>query len=116
MTKFLRGGIEKGADQFFHFLCRPVKVTIFFNGRAGIAEGIEDGVPDALQDVNAAMSQLNAGVKASINPVINTSANTSPLIINIENFNNNSDTDIQALAEKLEYYRRNAALSIGGEF
>lgn len=82
----------------------------------GISKGIEEGIPDALADVDRAMAELNAGVKASVNPVINTNANTSPLIINIANFNNNSDTDIQALAEKLEYYRRNVALSTGGEF
>lgn len=107
-----------GLKSFFgiHSPSTLMRDEIGENIALGIAEGIEDGVPDALNDVDAAMSQLNAGVKASVNPVINTNANTTPLIINIQNFNNNSDTDIQALAEKLEYYRRNAALSIGGEF
>lgn len=107
-----------GLKSFFgiHSPSTLMRDEIGENIALGIAEGIEDGVPDALNDVDAAMSQLNAGVQASVNPVINTNANTTPLIINIQNFNNNSDTDIQALAEKLEYYRRNAALSIGGEF
>lgn len=107
-----------GLKSFFgiHSPSTLMRDEIGENIALGIAEGIEDGVPDALNEVDTAMSQLNAGVKASVNPVINTNANTTPLIINIQNFNNNSDTDIQALAEKLEYYRRNAALSIGGEF
>lgn len=110
--------ILSGLKSFFgiHSPSTLMRDEIGENIALGIAEGIQDGVPDALNEVDTAMSQLNAGVKASVNPVINTNANTTPLIINIQNFNNNSDTDIQALAEKLEYYRRNAALSIGGEF
>lgn len=110
--------ILSGLKSFFgiHSPSTLMRDEIGENIAKGIGAGIEDGVPDALRDVDAAMSQLNAGVKASVNPVINTNANTSPLIINIQNFNNNNDTDIQALAEKLEYYRRNVALSIGGEF
>jgi tape measure domain-containing protein len=116
--KSFGNSILDGLKAFFgiHSPSTLMRDEIGENIALGIAEGIEDGVPDALADVDAAMSQLNAGVQASINPVINTNANTTPLIINIQNFNNNSDTDIQALAEKLEYYRRNAALSIGGEF
>ena len=116
--KSFGNSILSGLKSFFgiHSPSTLMRDEIGENIALGIAEGIEDGVPEALADVDTAMSQLNSGVKASINPVINTNANTSPLIINIQNFNNNNDTDIQALAEKLEYYRRNVALSIGGEF
>lgn len=93
-----------------------MKKQIGENIAAGIGEGIEAGMPAALEDVDAAMKQLNAGIEASVNPVINTSANTSPLIIQIENFNNNRESDIQSLAEQLEYYRRNMSLAKGGEY
>lgn len=116
--KSFGNSILSGLKSFFgiHSPSTLMRDEIGENIALGIAEGIEDGVPDALKEVDTAMSQLNNGVKASVNPVINTNANTSPLIINIQNFNNNTDTDIQALAEKLEYYRRNVALSIGGEY
>ena len=80
----------------------------------GIGVGFEKGMPSVIADVNKAMSDLNAGVQASVNPTINPTANSNPLIIQIENFNNQRETDIQALAEELEYYRKNSSLAVGG--
>lgn len=82
---------------------------------AGIGEGIEVGVPQAIKDVNEAMVDLNNGIQASVNPIINPTANSNPLYINIDKFYNKRDQDIQALAEELEYYRKNSALATGGQ-
>ena len=35
-------------------------------------------------------------------------------VIQIENFNNTRNQDVQALAEELEFYRKNSALARGG--
>ena len=72
-------------------------------------------VDSILGDMNTAMRGLNAGIENSVNPIINPTANSNPLIIQIENFNNNTDSDIQELAQKLEFYRRNSALARGGQ-
>ena len=71
-------------------------------------------VDNVVNEVNRAMRGLNAGIETSVNPVINPTANSNPLIIQIENFNNNSESDIQELAQKLEFYRKNSALARGG--
>ncbi|MBR4178026.1 MAG: hypothetical protein IKR57_01600 [Bacilli bacterium] len=84
------------------------------NLTAGIVEGMENSIPNAIKDVNAAMTDLNNGIQSSVNPVINPTANTNPLYLTIENFYNNRDTDIQTLAQELEFYRKNAALAKGG--
>lgn len=81
----------------------------------GIAVGFEDEMPNTIKDVNSSLSALNTGIKASVNPVINPTANTNPLIIQIENFNNARGTDVQALAQELEFYRKNASLAVGGK-
>lgn len=80
----------------------------------GIGVGVEEEVPKVIKDVNNAMNTLTRGIQASVNPVINPTANSNPLILQIENFNNTRDTDVQALAEELEFYRRNTALAKGG--
>lgn len=80
----------------------------------GIGVGIEKGVPDTIKQVKSAMVDLNNGIDGSLNPTINPTANTNPLIIQIENFNNTRQQDIQALAEELEFYRKNSALARGG--
>lgn len=82
---------------------------------AGIGEGIEAGVPKAIKDVNDAMVDLNNGIQASVNPIINPTANSNPLYINIDKFYNKREQDIQAIAEELEYYRKNSALAKGGQ-
>ena len=104
--------IVNGFKDFFgiHSPSRLMKEQIGENLGLGIAEGIEDTVGD----VEEAMKGLSSQVEASVNPVINPSANTNPLILQIENFYNNRDMDIQALAEELEFYRKNSALSKGG--
>jgi phage-related protein len=79
----------------------------------GIGVGFEKSIPEVLKNVNSAMSDLNTGIQASVNPIINPTANTNPLILNIENFNNTRNTDIQQLAEELEFYRKNNALAKG---
>lgn len=81
----------------------------------GIGVGIEKGIPEVISDVQDAMTDLNNGIQASVNPVINPTANSNPLYINIDNFYNKRDQDIQAIAEELEYYRRNSALAKGGQ-
>ena len=80
----------------------------------GIGVGIEDEIPDTIKDVNNAMGTLTDKVQASVNPVINPTANSNPLIIQIENFNNEREQDIQALAEELEFYRKMSATAKGG--
>lgn len=84
------------------------------NLTAGIVEGMEDGIPSAIKEVNRAMTDLNNGIQTSVNPVINPTANSNPLYITIDKFYNNRDTDIQQLAQELEFYRKNAALAKGG--
>ena len=84
------------------------------NLTAGIVEGMENSIPSAIKDVNRAMTDLNNGIQASVNPVINPSANTNPLYITIDKFYNNRETDIQQLAQELEFYRKNTALAKGG--
>ena len=81
---------------------------------AGIGVGIEKGIPDTIKQVKSAMVELNNGIDSSLNPTINPTANTNPLIIQIENFNNTRNQDVQALAEELEFYRKNSALARGG--
>lgn len=76
----------------------------------GLAEGITGTIPE----VEKAMSGLASGVDASVNPTINPTANTNPLYITIDKFYNNRETDIQQLAEELEFYRKNSALAKGG--
>ena len=76
--------------------------------------GLIEGIEQTQKDVNLAMSQLTSGIDASVNPTINPTANSNPLIIQIENFNNTRDTDIEQLAQELEFYRRNSALARGG--
>lgn len=80
----------------------------------GIGVGVEKEVPNVIKDVNNAMNTLTKGIQASVNPVINPTANSNPLILQIENFNNTRGTDVQSLAEELEFYRRNTALAKGG--
>lgn len=76
----------------------------------GLAEGITETIPE----VEKAMSGLATGVETSVNPTINPTANSNPLYLTIDKFYNNRGTDIQQLAEELEFYRRNSALAKGG--
>ena len=49
-----------------------------------------------------------------LNPIINPTANSNPLILNIENFNNTRQTDVQALMEEAEFYRKKYSNSSRG--
>lgn len=80
----------------------------------GIAEGIRKEIPETINEVEDAMSTLNHGIETSVNPTINPSANSNPLIIQIENFNNTREQDVQALAEEMEFYRKMSATAKGG--
>lgn len=93
-----------------HSPSRVFKEEIGKNLGLGLIEGIEA----TEKDVNLAMSQLASGINASVNPTINPTANTNPLIIQIENFNNTRESDIEQLAQELEFYRKNSALARGG--
>ena len=104
-------GVMKGFKNAFgiHSPSKLMKNQIGKNLGLGVVEGIEDTVPNVL----SALKGLNEKVQNSVNPVINPTANSNPLMITIENFNNNRQSDIQALAEELEFYRKNAALAKG---
>lgn len=93
-----------------HSPSKVMKEQIGENLGLGIAEGIDDTVIN----VERAMKGLSKKVETSVNPIINPTANSNPLIIQIENFNNSRGTDIQALAQELEFYRKNSALAKGG--
>lgn len=109
-------GIVSSIKKYFgiHSPSTLMEDEIGVNLTAGITEGMEDAIPKAIRDVNAAMTDLNNGIQSSVNPVINPTANSNPLYLTIENFYNNRDTDIQTLAQELEFYRKNAALAKGG--
>lgn len=76
--------------------------------------GVVEGIDSTVSNVEMAMRNLSSKVEASVNPTINPTANSNPLILQIDNFYNNDDIDIQRLAEKLEFYRKNSALARGG--
>jgi len=97
-----------------HSPSRVMRDEIGVNLAKGIGAGFEKEMPDLLSDVNGAMSDLNSEVQASVNPTINPTANSNPLILNIDKFINNTEKDIQALAEELEFYRKNSSLAKGG--
>lgn len=69
---------------------------------------------DMMNEYNNALTGLKGQVDASLNPTINPQANLNPLYIQIENFNNNRNSDVQSLAQELEFYRRESAQSRGG--
>ena len=79
-----------------------------------IGLGVAAGIEDTVGDVENAMSTLSTKVETSVNPTINPTANSNPLYITIDKFYNNRQTDVQQLAEELEFYRRNSALAKGG--
>ena len=98
-----------------HSPSRVMRDEIGLQLTAGIGEGIEKGIPKAIEDANTAMMELNDGIQASVNPIINPTANSNPLYIQIDKFYNRRDQDIQAIAEELEYYRKNSSLATGGQ-
>lgn len=114
--KKLGNKITSSIKSFFgiHSPSTLMEDEIGYNLTAGIVEGMENSIPSAIKDVNRAMTDLNNGIQSSVNPVINPSANTNPLYLTIDKFYNNRETDIQQLAQELEFYRKNTALAKGG--
>lgn len=111
----LGNGIVKKFKSIFgiHSPSTVMRDTIGLNLTRGISKGVIKGMPETLKEVNRAMTDLNSGIQASVNPTINPTTNSNPLILNIENFNNTRDTDIQQLSEELEFYRKNSSLAKG---
>lgn len=111
----LQGWARKVVNDIMHVfgIRSPSKLT---EEKVGInlGLGIVEGINDTVGDVENAMRNLASGVEASVNPTINPIANTNPLYITIDKFYNNRETDIQQLAEELEFYRKNSALAKGG--
>ena len=97
-----------------HSPSRVARDEIGYYFGEGLVDGILKGIEDTEIQVKDAMTQLGNGINASVNPTINPTANTNPLILQIENFYNNRDTDIQKLAEELEFYRKKSATAKGG--
>ena len=93
-------------------IASPSKVMMQIGEYMG--EGLAIGIESTAEEVQNAMSSLTGGVDASLNPTINPTANTNPLYVSIDKFYNNRETDIQQLAEELEFYRKNSALARGG--
>ena len=134
MGKNLIQGLIDGIEQGWNNLKRGVgdtadKITNYLKDKFGIHSpskvmrdeigknlglGLIEGIEDTKKQVNYAMSQLGSGIEASVNPTINPTANSNPLIIQIENFNNTRASDIEQLAQELEFYRKNSALARGG--
>ena len=93
-------------------IASPSKVMIKEGKFLGL--GLAEGITETIPEVEKAMSGLATGVETSVNPTINPTANSNPLYLTIDKFYNNRGTDIQQLAEELEFYRRNSALAKGG--
>lgn len=97
----LKEGIENNANQVVR------SATNFGSTLLSSMDGV-------IADTNSAMSSLTSGVNASVNPTINPTANSNPLYITIDKFYNNRETDIQQLAQEMEFYRKNSAIAKGG--
>lgn len=69
------------------------------------------GVGEAGQEAVLPISKLDEIMAAAIEKV---SGNLTGLTLHIENFNNNTEKDIEALAYELEFYRRKIAMGKGG--
>ena len=110
--KGFANSIIDGFKDFFG-IASPSKVMRDQIGK-NLGLGIAEGIDDTIDDVESAMNNLSASVEASVNPTINPTANSNPLYVNIDRFYNNRQTDIQQLAEELEFYRKNRALAKGG--
>ena len=97
-------GIVDGIKGFFGIKSpsRIMRDEVGVNLGLGVAEGIEK----SSKNVKKAMGTLSSEVETSINPTINPSANSNPLILQIANFNNTRSTDVQALMEEAEFYRK----------
>ncbi len=82
--------------------------------------GVAEGITDSVGAVNSAMSGLQDSVISQVEPSINIGDATAdgielgvgrPLYIQIAEFNNNREQDIETLAEELAYYLNQKELS-----
>lgn len=94
-----------------------------------IGAGMAVGIDDSISEVKAAMARLNQNIiaDADISKGTNVARGSSPvnsggaldsgsggLSVIIENFINNRAQDVQAFAEELEFYRKQASAARGG--
>ena len=93
----------------------------------GTGQGLINGLENKEIDVKKASQRLSNGVISGYNANINTNfskglnggnnANyTNGISLNIENFNNNTDKDIEYLANELAFYMRRKNIGIGGSY
>lgn len=105
MGKYLDLGLQEGIEN---------NAKSVISTAINFSDAVVSGMSGAIDDTNAAMRMLTSGVEASVNPTINPTANSNPLYITIDKFYNNRATDVQQLAQELEFYRKNSALAKGG--
>ena len=105
MGKYLDLGLQEGIEN---------NAKSVISTAINFSDAVVSGMSGAIDDTNAAMRMLTSGVESSINPTINPTANSNPLYITIDKFYNNRETDVQQLAQELEFYRKNSALAKGG--
>ena len=90
-------------------------------------QGLINGLENKEIDVKKASQRLSNGVISGYSANINTNfskglnggnnANyTNGISLNIENFNNNTDKDIEYLANELAFYMRRKNIGIGGSY
>lgn len=93
----------------------------------GTGQGLINGLENKEIDVKKASQRLSNGVISGYNANINTNfskglnggnnANyTNGISLNIENFNNNTDKDIEYLANELAFYMNRKRIGVGGAF
>lgn len=109
-------GFGKNVTGWFQNVFKIHSPSVLMKDKIGknLGLGVAEGIDATVNDVEMAMHNLSSKVEASVNPTINPTANSNPLILQIDKFINNDDVDVQRLAEKLEFYRKNSALARGG--
>lgn len=82
--------------------------------------GVAEGITDSISAVNNAMSELQNSAIGQIEPSINIGEATAdgvelgvgrPLYINIAEFNNNREQDVESLAEEIAFYLKQKELT-----
>ena len=83
----------------------------------GLVLGLEDKETDVIKASKSLSNGVIGGYSASINTNFNKGLNgtnnsnyTNGISLNIENFNNNTDKDIEYLANELAYFMKRKAL------
>lgn len=88
----------------------------------GLAEGIEGqnkNVLKASQNLSSSVmtgysTNISSSIKTGLKGNSNGSSNSSGINLNIENFNNNTDKDIEYLANELAFYLKRKNIALGG--